>query len=542
MRSRPVATMIGKRSDRSGYPGHPGHPAPQPVATVQRSIRSPVAPGDHRITLSACRPPLSPLPTLDPAAADPSTALGMTARCARSALRRHRSGRRSSRRRSRCSCSRGPGRGRRSASSSGSASSSSSSRSTRRRICAFTFTNKAAGEIAERLARTLGAARGGVKTGTIHSFCAELLREFGARVGLERGFGILDDKAQHAVLRRIGRVQLVNGVDRCAASRRTGSAASRSRIATTSRRSRSTSASSRDRNFADFDTLILKTAELLTHDDVVQRVRARWDCVLVDEFQDLNPLQYSGHPRAGARPSAHLRRRRRRAVDLLLGGRRPDASSSRTRTTSTSAADHAARESPLLARDPRARAEADRAQPDAVRRAEAARGGARVGVLRRRARVRGRRGRARVARRRRAARPRRRTASAWGDVALLYRTHDIGDELEAAFLAAGIPVPARERPRARRGPDHRLRRSPRSRWSRVRTTCTTTRSSSVALPKQLVDDARARLPAQRRARCARSWRRWRASSDAEHADARRIRRACYSLDNLPALGAAAHDA
>src|SRR5947199_5991676 len=39
------------------------------------------------------------------------------------------------------------------------------------RICAFTFTNKAAGEIAERLVRTLGARGTGVKTGTIHAFC-----------------------------------------------------------------------------------------------------------------------------------------------------------------------------------------------------------------------------------------------------------------------------------------------------------------------------------------------------------------------------------
>jgi superfamily I DNA/RNA helicase len=55
------------------------------------------------------------------------------------------------------------------------------------RVCAFTFTNKAAGEIAERLERTLGERAAQVKTGTIHAFCAELLREFGARIGLARG-------------------------------------------------------------------------------------------------------------------------------------------------------------------------------------------------------------------------------------------------------------------------------------------------------------------------------------------------------------------
>ena len=47
------------------------------------------------------------------------------------------------------------------------------------RIRAFTFTNKAAGEIEERLERTLGDRVGEVKSGTIHAFCAELLRELG---------------------------------------------------------------------------------------------------------------------------------------------------------------------------------------------------------------------------------------------------------------------------------------------------------------------------------------------------------------------------
>ena len=52
------------------------------------------------------------------------------------------------------------------------------------RICAFTFTNKAAGEIASRLEKHLGIKAERIKRGTIHSFCAELLREFGTQVGL----------------------------------------------------------------------------------------------------------------------------------------------------------------------------------------------------------------------------------------------------------------------------------------------------------------------------------------------------------------------
>src|SRR3954453_12513115 len=71
------------------------------------------------------------------------------------------------------------------------------------RICAFTFTNKAAGEIATRLATHLGERASHVKGGTIHAFCAELLRAHGEKVGVKPGFGIADEEYQRAALRRI---------------------------------------------------------------------------------------------------------------------------------------------------------------------------------------------------------------------------------------------------------------------------------------------------------------------------------------------------
>ena len=55
------------------------------------------------------------------------------------------------------------------------------------RICAFTFTNKAAGEISSRLEKYLGPNADRIKRGTLHSFCAELLREFCVDVGSRAG-------------------------------------------------------------------------------------------------------------------------------------------------------------------------------------------------------------------------------------------------------------------------------------------------------------------------------------------------------------------
>src|SRR3954469_14583105 len=159
------------------------------------------------------------------------------------------------------------------------------------RICVFTFTNKAAGEIAERLESELGSSVERVKRGTIHSFCAELLREFGDHVGLQLGFGIADDADQAAVLRRL-RVsrKLTKPVLKA-------SARYRFRGEPLGKRDEKIYAAYQKlmtrRNMADFDTLVLKTVELLRIESVATEVCARWDAVLVDEFQDLNPIQYA---------------------------------------------------------------------------------------------------------------------------------------------------------------------------------------------------------------------------------------------------------
>ena len=57
------------------------------------------------------------------------------------------------------------------------------------RICAVTFTNRAAEEIARRNTHD-------VWRGTIHAFCLALLREFAADAGLKRGFGVADEPYQ----------------------------------------------------------------------------------------------------------------------------------------------------------------------------------------------------------------------------------------------------------------------------------------------------------------------------------------------------------
>ena len=71
------------------------------------------------------------------------------------------------------------------------------------RITAVTFTNKAARELRERLARLLGPVSGGeVNAGTFHAQCARILRQHGEAIGLDRGFSIYDRDDQTALLKR----------------------------------------------------------------------------------------------------------------------------------------------------------------------------------------------------------------------------------------------------------------------------------------------------------------------------------------------------
>lgn len=168
------------------------------------------------------------------------------------------------------------------------------------RICAVTFTNKAAQEIADRLEKTLGERAKEVKGGTLHALCAEILREHGERIGVRRGFGIADEEYQKDVLRRLGVWEKRQGwlLTRFGLHRARDVVLVPEDLAIFSRYREYLDR----RNLLDFDDLVTRAAELLErYDDVAEQVAARWDYLLVDEFQDLNPRQYAVMRRLGER-------------------------------------------------------------------------------------------------------------------------------------------------------------------------------------------------------------------------------------------------
>src|SRR5262245_24807196 len=70
-------------------------------------------------------------------------------------------------------------------------------------VLAVTFTNKAAGEMRERLRTLLGPRAEPMWIGTFHATCARLLRRWGYKVGLTRSFAIFDDDDQIKLIARL---------------------------------------------------------------------------------------------------------------------------------------------------------------------------------------------------------------------------------------------------------------------------------------------------------------------------------------------------
>ncbi len=177
------------------------------------------------------------------------------------------------------------------------------------RIVAVTFTNKAAGEMRDRIAGLIGPeATREATIGTFHSICARILRREGDRIGLTSGFTIYDRADQLAVIKNVLR-QLDLDDKRFAPPALLSFIGQRkdelADPATAARQAdnfweeqaaRVYEAYQRDlaeSDAADFDDLLLRVVFLFEqHPDVLARYQRRWQYILVDEYQDTNRTQY----------------------------------------------------------------------------------------------------------------------------------------------------------------------------------------------------------------------------------------------------------
>jgi DNA helicase-2/ATP-dependent DNA helicase PcrA len=174
------------------------------------------------------------------------------------------------------------------------------------RILAVTFTNKAAGEMRERLVGLAGAeVVRDLWIGTFHAVCARLLRRYHEHAGLGRDFVIYDDSDQKAVMTRALRdlgldeealpPKLVLSLVSREKREGRGPNDPRSELTASARDVFARYQDSLTRsNAVDFDDLLLFVMRIAEDEKSVagDELRSRYSHVLVDEFQDTNLVQY----------------------------------------------------------------------------------------------------------------------------------------------------------------------------------------------------------------------------------------------------------
>lgn len=177
-------------------------------------------------------------------------------------------------------------------------------------VLAITFTNKAAGEIKERLEKVIGDADAAseIWAGTFHSICVRILRRYAELVGYSSNFTIYDTddtkKLITSCMKKIGidekiiAPKAVMGVISRAKDRLIDSKAFYSEAGNDYKLSKIAQIYSeyerelKSANALDFDDIIMQTVLLLSsHEEVRNYYQNRFRYVCVDEFQDTNIAQ-----------------------------------------------------------------------------------------------------------------------------------------------------------------------------------------------------------------------------------------------------------
>ena len=175
-------------------------------------------------------------------------------------------------------------------------------------ILAITFTNKAAGEMKERVAELVGPIARSMWVSTFHSACVRILRQEGARLGYGNSFSIYDQADSLRLITIVckelnldakryparqfqsmisnAKNELLGPSDYLNATQNQFEQVVAEVYAVYQKRLQSA-------NAMDFDDLILKTVEVLQKfPESKARFRSRFRHVLVDEYQDTNHAQY----------------------------------------------------------------------------------------------------------------------------------------------------------------------------------------------------------------------------------------------------------
>lgn len=176
-------------------------------------------------------------------------------------------------------------------------------------ILAITFTNKAANEIKERLAKILNAEAEDIWAGTFHSICMRILRKDGELIGYRPGFSVCDaDDAKKTIsvcVKELGineKILSVKDIQNIISNakdklltpaeyrREYGKDYKYKLVADVYEKYQKTL---EDSNILDFDDIIMKTVMLLkAFPDVLAQYQNKFRYVCIDEYQDTNEAQF----------------------------------------------------------------------------------------------------------------------------------------------------------------------------------------------------------------------------------------------------------
>lgn len=176
-------------------------------------------------------------------------------------------------------------------------------------IMAITFTNKAAGEMKERVEKLVGAGSDSVWVTTFHSTCLKILKRYSDRIGFDTSFTIYDADDQKSIMKEVcKRLQIDTKLLKERAVLSAISSAKdelispeeyalsimgdyrKEKIAAAYREYQETL---RRNNAMDFDDLIMKAVELFKTDgEVLASYQRRFQYIMVDEYQDTNTAQF----------------------------------------------------------------------------------------------------------------------------------------------------------------------------------------------------------------------------------------------------------